>query len=31
MAVLSKEDWAFWAENGYVVVPNALGYKAYCI
>lgn len=24
MAVLSKEDWAFWQENGYVVIPNAV-------
>ena len=24
MAVLSKEDWAFWEENGYVVVPDAV-------
>ncbi len=24
MAVLSKEDWSFWQENGYVVIPNAV-------
>ena len=24
MAVLSKEDWAFWEANGYVVIPNAV-------
>ncbi len=24
MAVLSKEDWAFWEENGYVIIPNAV-------
>ncbi|MFT5088955.1 MAG: ectoine hydroxylase-related dioxygenase (phytanoyl-CoA dioxygenase family) [Planctomycetota bacterium] len=24
MAVLSKEDWIFWQENGYVVIPNAV-------
>ena len=24
MAVLSKEDWAFWEENGYVVVHDAV-------
>ena len=24
MAVLSKEDWAFWEENGYVVVKEAV-------
>jgi len=24
MAVLSKEDWVFWKENGYVVIPNAV-------
>ena len=24
MAVLSKEDRAFWEENGYVVIPNAV-------
>lgn len=24
MPVLSAEDWAFWQENGYVVIPNAV-------
>ena len=24
MPVLSKEDWAFWQENGYVVVHDAV-------
>ena len=24
MAVLSKEDWAFWEENGYMIVPEAV-------
>jgi hypothetical protein len=24
MAVLSKENWSFWQENGYVVIPNAV-------
>jgi len=24
MPVLSKEDWEFWNENGYVVVHNAV-------
>jgi ectoine hydroxylase-related dioxygenase (phytanoyl-CoA dioxygenase family) len=24
MTVLSKEDWSFWQENGYVVMPNAV-------
>ena len=24
MSVLSKEDWDFWEENGYVVVHNAV-------
>ena len=24
MTVLSKADWAFWEENGYVIVPNAV-------
>jgi ectoine hydroxylase-related dioxygenase (phytanoyl-CoA dioxygenase family) len=24
MAVLSKEDFAFWEKNGYVVIPNAV-------
>jgi|TARA_B100000809_G_scaffold254343_1_gene291434 ectoine hydroxylase-related dioxygenase (phytanoyl-CoA dioxygenase family) len=24
MTVLSKEDWSFWQENGYVVIPNAV-------
>ena len=24
MAVLSKEDWISWQENGYVVIPNAV-------
>ena len=24
MAVLSKDDLAFWDENGYVVIPNAV-------
>jgi len=24
MAVLSKADWSFWQENGYVVIPNAV-------
>jgi hypothetical protein len=23
--VLSEADWAFWRENGYVVIPNAVG------
>ena len=27
MAVLSKEDWAFWEENGYVVVHEAVPQK----
>ena len=24
MTVLSKADWAFWEENGYVIIPNAV-------
>lgn len=24
MAIFSREDWDFWKENGYVVVPNAV-------
>lgn len=24
MTVLSKVDWAFWEENGYVIIPNAV-------
>jgi len=24
MNILSKKDWAFWEENGYVIVPNAV-------
>ena len=24
MPVLSERDWAFWEENGYVVIPNAV-------
>lgn len=24
MSVLSKADWAFWEENGYVIIPNAV-------
>ena len=24
MQVLSEKDWAFWEENGYVVIPNAV-------
>ena len=24
LRVLSEEDWAFWKENGYVIIPNAV-------
>ena len=24
MTVLSKSDWNFWQENGYVIIPNAV-------
>ena len=24
MPVLSEQDWAFWEEHGYVVIPNAV-------
>lgn len=24
MSVISKDDWSFWEENGYLVVPNAV-------
>jgi hypothetical protein len=24
LRVLSEEDWKFWVENGYVVIPNAV-------
>ncbi len=27
MSVLSEKDWAFWKENGYIVIPNAVPQK----
>ena len=24
MAVLTENEWNFWRENGYVVIPNAV-------
>jgi hypothetical protein len=27
MRVLSEADWAFWEENGYVIVHNAVRRK----
>ncbi|MBV7329935.1 hypothetical protein KFU94_17165 [Chloroflexi bacterium TSY] len=24
MTILSEKDWAFWEENGYVVIPSAV-------